>query len=176
MTKLDIQIVQEPGERGRKAIMVAGEQWGRARMESHGPNGICYFFEDMAGNVLGTNEKGRRGMEQFRAFNLVGDKIARRRTRGGEPEPAPLQQRMHAAVAEWIKLKLLRSPADVRADADRERERYQASVTAAEKAEQAELEAKAKETIESLVGWNCPKIAPEDIATMVAAFRWAQTK
>ncbi len=39
----------------------------------------------------------------------------------------------------------------------------------------AELSAKAKETIEALVGWNCPSIAPEDIATVVAALKWAQT-
>lgn len=179
MAKTDsIHIVSDPARRGGKIILVNNEEWGRIEMQSKGPNGNAYHFENAHGATISVpfDPPSRTGL--MKLFTVVGDKLAYRQaryaTKPGEPlqKPAPLEERLLAAVRDLIGRKLLRSPAALAATAAAHAVRYRAECEKSDAEERAKFEAKAMEIVKLVqVG---PGATIRD--KIVEAMRWAQTQ
>jgi hypothetical protein len=101
-----------PGEgqwvwRGRKKILVDGEQWGTIYMEGHGCHGVGYWFEQVGvhGRISESGKQGRHSWIEVRSI-----KPSRW---SGEQPPAPIEQRLRDQARDLVARQMLKDPAAI---------------------------------------------------------------
>lgn len=110
MAKHTITIERDPSERGRKTVRVNGEVWATVNMDSMGPRGVRYYFQQV-GTSFASNIRRQIEGEAYSSIVYV----------EGPPKLLPI--RLADEVRRLITEGLLRSPKKLLAAAQRERKR-----------------------------------------------------
>jgi hypothetical protein len=187
--ELQIAITPDPGERGRKVIIVNGERWGTIHMQSAGANGSYWWFgqEGIHGEIRREIKSALKGaLLRYVPVQVWGDKVAMRQAGisrhpiGKAAQAAfdaspKIDDRLMTETKALIAEGLLRHPDVVKAARRESAERRVAERAEAERREADEFEARAAEAIGQL-HHNDPDARAALIAEVIKAMRWAQTK
>lgn len=184
----------KPGEwvgRGRKTIIVDGEQWGSIHCEGHGCHGVHYWFKQTGedGAIqehVGTVALGpSKGEDRYREVKVWGDKQEARElglhTWSTDAEKAklkPVADRLQAK-AEWLVVNgLLINPCTIAARQERARKAYDKRQAEEADLETKRFESKANAAIRAVIGLDAISTADRDVlkAGIVEAMKWAQTQ
>lgn len=150
--------------RGERVILVDGIQWGRTRVEHHGPNGTSHTFEQEGGEVI-------IDKSDVRYPQYVKVRTGRRGRLGrSDRDWRPTEEMVLEKVGELIANGKLRHPDIVRAEQQAAREQRRHRDHEAAKAKDAAFESKAREAL--MMPDNV--IESEMLDRVVAAMKWAQ--
>ena len=167
--------------RGTRLILVDGVEWGHWEMKQHGGAGNSFRLNDSNGVVeIAVKSSLKYDRVFMQEITVYGDKMARRRTKTGEPPLPPVADRLMEVTRDAINAGRLRAPDVLKAETAAALKKREEQRRAAEVAEGNRLEAKAREVLENLQAYigvpaNLP--APQaDVNIVVAALRWAMTQ
>lgn len=166
-----IRIEPFPPFRGRKMILVDGEQWGSINMEQRGRHGVSYWFEQKSkwhhGAITDPDLPKRwQGSNRLHpTIKVDGDRIAERRRRG-EAQIKPVEVRLLDKAVELVNRGLLKHPADVEREGDASRLAFRKQLAEEDAAKDAAYLAKAHD----LIAEHAPGLNDRDaLASAIAA-------
>jgi hypothetical protein len=166
-----VTLERRPGDktydRGERAIMVDGVQWGRTIVSHHGMHRTKHIFKQEGGGVI----EERPGEKYPGEVNV---RSLRRRSyselRGNEHEWRPTEELVLDKARELVASGRLRHPDVVKAESKAALTRWRAKRDAAEAERKKEFRERACEALRI----NDPD--SETVDRVVAAMEWAQTR
>lgn len=179
-----------PGEwvgRGRKTIIVDGEQWGSIHCEGHGCHGVSYWFQqsDVGGAIQEYAGTSIKGGDRYRDVKVWGEKREKRDLglyAFSSPEDMaklkPVADRLQAK-AEWLVANgLLVSPQTIASRIEKARKTIEKRAAEDADLERKRFESKADSAIRSIIALD--RLSNADLNELkdriVAAMKWAQTQ